>query len=788
MNSKALRVLEYNKIKDKMKSYASTEATKDLIEDLKPYDNIYEVKEHIEETREANDLLYKKGSPPFEGLYDTRNAIYKCRKEATLFPGELIKIANMLRCSRRFTTYVKNDNSDGDESEGFRVLNDLCLGITNLKFIEDEIYSSILGENEISDRASAKLSSIRRSLKDKNASTKDKVNSLIRTYSKYLQDSLYTIRGDRYVIPVRAEFKGSVPGLIHDQSASGATLFIEPMSLVNLNNEIRELALKEKAEIERILAELSSKVYINIEEVFNNSNIVNELDFIFAKAKFGESIEGVCPEVSDRINIVEGRHPLIDRKQVVPISVQFGGDVKSLVITGPNTGGKTVTLKTIGLIHLMGLSGLMIPANDGSVICYYKEVFADIGDEQSIEQSLSTFSSHMTNIVNIIEKADENSLVLFDELGAGTDPTEGAALAVSILEELRFRNTFVVATTHYSELKIYALKTEGVENASVEFDIETLRPTYRLLIGIPGKSNAFEISKRLGLPDYIIDKSRERINSDSLEFEDLLQSLHDKTKKAEEELQESEIFKRDALKYKDRYKERYLKIENSKDKILIEAESQARSILKEAKEEADNMMKNIRELERKGYSLDDRKSIEEQRLKLKAKIEKEHRKSTENSLKGDIPKKIQEGDELYLPSLNQKVIILTKPDSKGVVQAQAGIMKINVKVKDLRSIENQEKEVKVRKKREVSLNLKSVDSSLDLRGMDAEEAIYVTDKYLDQAYVAGLGEVILIHGKGTGKLRESINKMLKNHKHIKNYRIGEYGEGGSGVTVAILKN
>jgi DNA mismatch repair protein MutS2 len=786
LNEKALRVLEFYKIKEMIKNYTQTGAGKDLIDALKPYDNIYEVREHLEETFEALLLLGKKGSPPFEGLYDVREGISRAEKASTLMPGQLLRIANMLRCARRFKDYVNRK----DEEESFRVIEDICEGLVPLKKLEDEILLAIAGEEEISDKASTTLYNIRRTQKDKNASIKEKVNSLIRNNSKFLQDNLYTIRGDRYVLPVKAEHKGAVPGLVHDQSSSGATLFIEPMSLVNLNNEIKELMLKEKAEIERILAELSGKVYDNITIVKNNANIIWELDFIFAKAKFASENNCSCPSVNDNgiIDIIEARHPLIDSKVVVPISAYLGREFTALVITGPNTGGKTVTLKTVGLLHLMALSGIMIPARENSTVSFFEEVYADIGDEQSIEQSLSTFSSHMTNIVNIIEKADDKALALFDELGAGTDPTEGAALAMSILENLRSRGTRIVATTHYSELKGYALKTTGVENASVEFDVETLRPTYRLLIGVPGKSNAFEISKRLGLPEYIIRVARENISTDTLKFEELIQSLQEKSIKAENDARMSESLKLQAAKLKDKYEEKLFNFQKTRENAVINAQREAKRLVKEAKEEADEILKNMRELERLGYSSEARQKLEDERKRLKARLEKvEDSMNNTKDEDGEGLTEVKEGQEVFLPSLNQKVIVVSKPDSKGEVQVQAGIMKVNVKVKDLRVSKLSQEEKKKINRREVNLNLKSVSTSIDLRGMDAEEAVYNTDKYLDDAYRGGLSEVTIVHGKGTGILRQAINDMLKRHPHAAGYRLGNYGEGGTGVTMVALK-
>ncbi|APC40783.1 endonuclease MutS2 [Clostridium estertheticum] len=788
MNTKSLKVLEYYKIKEKIKAYTHTTAGKDIIDNLEPYTNVYEVKEHLQETNEALLLLSRKGSAPFEGIYDVRSAIIRASKEASLMPMQLIRIAQMLRCARLFQNYVGNKT---DELSS-RVLEDICIGIVPIKKLEDEIFMAIISDEEISDRASSLLFSLRKSLKDKNASVKDKVTSLVRTYARYLQESLYTIRGDRYVIPVKIEHKGSVPGIVHDQSSSGATLFIEPMSLVNLNNEIKEIMLKEKAEVERILAELSYKIYENINIVSNNANIVWELDFIFAKAGYALEINAIIPKVNEDgvIDITEARHPLIDPKVVVPSNIYLGGEFTSLVITGPNTGGKTVTLKTVGLIQLMAMSGFLIPAREGSMVSFFDEIFADIGDEQSIEQSLSTFSSHMTNIVNIIAKADIKSLALFDELGAGTDPTEGAALAVSILENLRSRGTKVVATTHYSELKGYALKTSGVENASVEFNVDTLSPTYRLIIGVPGKSNAFEISKRLGLPDYIIKSARENISKETLEFEELVQSLQEKSIKVERDARESEALKLEASKLKDKYQEKLYKLENIRENAMYEAQREAKRLIKNAKEESDVILKNMRELEKLGYSSEARQKLEEERLKIKNKLDSiEIHVEKNNETLGEKVKNVKQGEEVYLPSLNQKVIVISKPDKKGEVQVQAGIMKINVKVEDLRvsKLSAEDKKKAKIKKREMKLNLSNVSTSVDLRGMDSEEAIFTVDKYLDEACLGGLKEVTIIHGKGTGVLRKSITDMLKRHGHVKAYRLGNYGEGGSGVTVAEIK-
>lgn len=787
MNEKSLRILEFYKIRDIIKKFTCTSAAKDLIEELTPYNSLYEVRQHLEETKEALELLMKKGSPPLEGAYDVREAIMRAEKGATLMPVQLLRVANIQRCARGFKNYI----SHREEDKGYRVLEDICIGIVPLKQLEDSIFLAIVSEEEISDRASTTLYNIRKTLKDKTASVKDRVSSMVRGYSSYLQENLYTIRGDRYVLPVKSEYKAQVPGLVHDQSSSGATLFIEPMGLVNLNNEIKELMLKEKAEIEKILQELSERIYENIEFVKSNTSIVYEMDFIFAKAKYASEVGAISPEVNDDgiIDIVQGRHPLIDPLKVVSMDIYLGRDFTSLVVTGPNTGGKTVTLKTVGLLELMAMSGILIPARENSTVSFFKEVFADIGDEQSIEQSLSTFSSHMNNIVKIIENADSDCLVLFDELGAGTDPTEGAALAVAILENLKDRSTKVVATTHYSELKAYALKTKGVENASVEFNVETLRPTYRLLVGIPGKSNAFEISKRLGLPDYVIDRAKKEIATDNLEFEDLIQNLQGKTIKAEENARKSEMLRLEAEKYKEKYEQKLGTLNSSRERALSEGRKEAKRILSEAKEEADEILKNIREMEKIGYSSDARAKIEKERKKLKDKIEKTEENVFSKENDGLELTEVNQGQEVYIPSLNMNGIVLTKPDNRGEVQIQAGIMKINVKLSNLRKNKAIKEDPKAKKmrKRELKLNIRQIDSSIDLRGMDSEEAIYSVDKYLDDASMGGLQSVTIIHGKGTGVLRNVITDMLKRHHHAKSYRLGEYGEGGNGVTIVELK-
>lgn len=786
MNQRALRILEFNKIRDKVKRYAVTSGGKELVEELVPYESVYDVKNALEETKEAYDLIINKGNPPFEGLHDIREGLERAKKGGTLSAGQLLLVGNMLRCSRTVKEYLERK----EEEQSYPKLEDLGYILSPINSLEAEIERAIISEEEISDRASSSLHNIRRSLKEKISSVREKINSIVRSNAKYLQDAIYTMRGDRYVLPVKSEYKGLVPGLVHDLSSTGATFFIEPMSLVNINNDIKELKLKEEAEIERILLELSRKVKENAEILSSNMKILLKIDFIFAKGKYSSGIRGIMPEVNENgeFNLIDARHPLIEVKEAVSSDMYLGETFTALMITGPNTGGKTVTLKTIGLTHLMAMSGLLICAKEGSSISFYKEVYADIGDEQSIEQSLSTFSSHLTNIVEVIKYADKDSLALFDELGAGTDPTEGAALAISIIETLKERGTKIIATTHYSELKGYALRTSGVENASVEFDIETLRPTYRLLIGIPGKSNAFEISKRLGLDNSVIEKAKEHMSQDNIQFEDLIRDLQEKSIKANKDARDAEKLRIQAQTEKRNYEEKLKRLEISRDKAYKEARQEAKEIIARAKDEADEILKAMRELEKLGISGGGRKRLEEERTKLKDSLEERENsilKERENS--GELIEKVSLGMEAFLPSLNQRVIIITMPDNKGEVQVEAGIMKISVKLKDLRKGENTPKSKEKKKKRELKLNLKAVESKVDLRGLDAEEACYIADKYLDEACMSNLGEVAIVHGKGTGVLRQAINNMLKRHPHAKSYRLGVYGEGGDGVTMVELK-
>lgn len=785
MNKKSLEKLEFYKILDEIKKRAISTAGKERIDEIEPFYNIEGVKRALEEVREAMTLYDHKGAPPFEGVYDVREGIEKAGKGGTLNPGQLMKISNILKSCEKFIKYLKTD-----EFEVVRLM-DYAQGIKPLPFLVEAIDRAIIGENEISDRASSQLGQIRKKLKEKSSQVKERVGSLVRQYSKYMQDPLYTVRGDRYVLPIRAEHKASVQGLIHDTSSSGQTLFIEPISLVNLNNEIKDLMLKEKDEIDKILRELSLKVYENYEDIKRDGAIIYEFDMIFSKAKYSISNYHTVPSINEdgSFNLISARHPMIDEKKVVPSTIYLGKDFTSLIITGPNTGGKTVTLKTAGLLHLMALSGIPIPVNDNSSVAFFEEIYADIGDEQSIEQSLSTFSGHMTNIVKIMDRADDKSLVLFDELGAGTDPTEGAALAMAILETLRERNTRLIATTHYSELKAYALRTRGVENASVEFDVNSLKPTYRLLIGVPGKSNAFLISKRLGLSEEIIEKSKGLIEEDSLKFEDLIENLQSSSLKAKDDALKAQSIRRELELEKRTLEEKLSGIERMRENELEEARREARNILREVKEEADEILKLIRSgTASKGIT---RQELEEGRQRLRDTLEMLESKDKNPDKNGKYKKdkgelKVKVGEEYNHKGINQRVSVLTLPDDKGNLMVQAGIMKLSANVLDLVE-DKKNKAERRREKRELNLNLRSVPSSIDLRGLDSIEATLKCDLYLDEAAMANLTEVTIIHGVGTGVLKQKINELLKKHPHVKKSRPGEYGEGGMGVTMVEVK-
>ncbi|MDR7870384.1 MAG: endonuclease MutS2 [Tissierellaceae bacterium] len=792
MNEKTLRVLEYNKIINLLLEKAESQLGKDLVKKIEPLNDKEEINALLQETDEALSIIIQRGNPPLYGIHNIAPEAKRTEMGGSLTPGGLLKVSDSLRVSRGLKNFIKENKND--KSPNYPIVEGLVESLRVFKNIEDEINNAIINDNEISDNASSTLKSIRRQIISKNDAVKDKLNSIINSQSskKYLQDSIVTIREGRYVIPVKQENRGNIPGLVHDISSSGATAFVEPMAVVELNNQLRELEVKEREEIERILAELSSLVAVEAESIIENQQILQRLDFIFAKGKLALDLKATKPILNDvgYINIKQGRHPLLDVKNVVPTDVYIGDEFTSLIITGPNTGGKTVTLKTVGLFTLMAQSGLHIPADYNSEIAVFNQVFADIGDEQSIEQSLSTFSSHMTNIVDILNNIEQNSLVLFDELGAGTDPTEGAALAMSILDYLLKMNVRCIATTHYSQLKLYALTTENVRNASVEFSIETLRPTYRLLIGVPGKSNAFEISKRLGLQDYIIDYAKELVSQENIEFEDVLQAIERDRVETEQKRQEAERHEREIEKLREELAVEKDKTRNMRDKILQNAKEEARDILKNAKLESDLIISELRDISHE-VGKERNKRIQEAKDMLSSKIN-----DVDSSISKDVlnvksnkpPKNLKIGETVDVLSLNQKGEVLTLPDESGNVFVQIGIMKVNVHISTLRRSNSHDNEkTKEKSKTIISSKSKHIKNEIDLRGKNIEEAILELDKYIDDSYIAGLKEVYVIHGKGTGALREGLQSYFRHHRLIKSHRVGKYGEGGMGVTVLEIK-
>jgi len=791
MKEKTLKTLEYYKIVDLLVEKAESSLGKEKAKEVKPLTDIEAIETLQRETEEAYSLLIKRGAPPLFGIHNIGPEARRAEIGGTLTPGGLLKIADSLRVSRALKMYIKETKED--KTSNHPIIEGLVENLRVYKHIEDEINNAIVSENEISDNASPSLRSIRRQIISKNEAIRDKLKSIVNSQSnrKYLQDSIVTVREGRYVIPVKAENRANVPGLVHDMSGSGATLFVEPMAVVQLNNELRELELKEKEEIERILKSLSSLVGEEAEGIVNNQKILQELDFIFAKGKLALDMRATKPILNTRgyINIKKGRHPLLKVERVVPIDVYLGKDFTSLIITGPNTGGKTVTLKTVGLLTLMAQSGLHIPADFNSEIAVFNQVFADIGDEQSIEQSLSTFSSHMVNIVDILENVEYNSLILFDELGAGTDPTEGAALAMSILDHLLKLNVRTIATTHYSQLKIYALTTKGVKNASVEFDVETLSPTYRLLIGVPGKSNAFEISKRLGLSDGIIDYARNLISKENIEFEDVLQALEKDRLAIEENRAEAERYRLEVERLKEDLAREKDKTKEMREKILQKAKEEARTILRQAKDEADTIIKELRTIS--DIEKDRNRKIQETQDRLKEKLNKAEADVSANILNvksNKPPKNLKVGETVEVLTFNQMGTVLEEPDENGNVRVQVGIMKINTHISTLRRGKREEEDqIKGSIKNIMGSKSKDIKAEIDLRGKNLDEAFLELDKYLDDVYIAGMKEISIIHGKGTGVLRDGIKGYLRSHKNVKSFRLGKYGEGGDGVTIVEMK-
>lgn len=791
MNDKVFRVLEFGKIINMLSEKASSQPGKELCQNLMPSTDIDEINHAQKETADALTRLFQKGSTSFGGNKDLGFAIKSLEIGSSLSIPELLKIAGLLDNVTRIKAYGKRDREDVLEDS----LDPYFDALTPLTTLANEIRRCILSEDEIADDASSTLKHIRRSMIITNEKIHTQLNSMVNgSYRTYLQDAVITMRNNRYCIPVKSEYKGQVSGMVHDQSSTGSTFFIEPAAIVNLNNQLKELSLQEKEEIDIILATLSAQAGEHTEELFDNQKTMTSLDFIFAKASLAMELNATAPifNTEKQINIRKGRHPLLDRKKVVPIDIHLGKEFDLLVITGPNTGGKTVSLKTVGLFTLMGQAGLHIPANDRSELSVFTEVYADIGDEQSIEQSLSTFSSHMTSIVHILEHAGPDSLCLFDELGAGTDPTEGAALAIAILNFLHDRGIRTMATTHYSELKIYALTTNFVENACCEFDVETLRPTYRLLIGIPGKSNAFAISSKLGLSDEIIDAAKVQISAEKESFEDLLANLEQRRITVEKEQAEIKNYKAEIELLKKQLEEKQEKLTQSKDKILRQANEQAREILQEAKDYADE---TIRIFQKNGTGMT-MKELEQKRQSVRNKIGEKNEKLTQKEVekttsKGIDAKKLKKGDSVKILSMGLKGIVSTLPDSRGNLFVQCGIIRSQVNVTDLVYIDEDKLETPALQ-RTSSSKIKmsksfSISAEINLLGKTVDEAISLLDKYLDDAYLAHLPSVRIVHGKGTGALRNAVQAHLKKCKYVKNHRLGELGEGDAGVTIAEFK-
>lgn len=791
MNQKTLTKLEYYKITALLEEQASSMRGKQLCRKLKPMTDPEKINTAQEQTEAAFTRIVKKGRISFGNAFPIGESLKRLEIGGALGCGELLRICKVLQNAGKVKAYGRHDTQEE--------LSD-CLDVyfeqlEPLFPLTTEIERCIQGEDEISDDASSTLKNIRRSIghiNDKvHATLTNLVNGSLRTY---LQDPIITMRGDRYCVPVKAEYRSQVNGMIHDQSSTGSTLFIEPMAVVKLNNDLKELYAKEQEEIQVILARLSEETAQYIEEIRTDYRILTDLDFIFARGALALSMNASRPilNTDGRIHIREGRHPLLDPKKVVPITVSLGDDFSLLIITGPNTGGKTVSLKTVGLFTLMGQSGLHIPARDRSELAVFKQVYADIGDEQSIEQSLSTFSSHMTNIVSFLQDVDENSLVLFDELGAGTDPTEGAALAIAILSYLHGRGIRTMATTHYSELKVYALSTPGVENACCEFDVESLRPTYRLLIGIPGKSNAFAISGKLGLPDYIIEDAKARLSEQDVSFEDLISDLETSKRTIEKEQEEIAAYKKEIEALKSQAQQKQERIEEQRERILAEAREKANTILRDAKDVADETIKNFRKFGKENISAAE---MEKERERLRKKMKENTASSSlkvQKQKKAYKPTDFKLGESVKVLSMNLTGTISSLPDSRGNVTVQMGILRSQVHISDLEIIEQANpyapKSFKRTSKGKMKMSKSlSVSPEINLLGKTVDEAVSELDKYLDDALLSHLSTVRVVHGKGTGALRKGIHEFLRRQKHVKSYRLGEFGEGDAGVTIVELK-
>lgn len=790
MEERNLKVLEYDKILNRLAKKAVCPKTAEMIEKLRPVTDINEAKMLLAETDEAERYMVKHLEPPIIPLNDITAAVKRAKVGAVLSCKELLDISRVLRVARLLKNYV--DDSEGE----WPILRSVTECILKIPEVENEIDRCILSEDEVASNATKELAEIRAKRERMSDKIRDVLNEMVRApkYQTALQESLITTRSGRFVLPVKAEYKGAVPGIVHDASASGATVFIEPMQVVEINNEIHKLNALEKDEIEKILTSLTQNVEDHSRQIEDNYKYILKADLIFSRARLSIDMDASIPELNDKgiIDIKKGRHPLLDKDKAVPIDVYLGRDFDTLVITGPNTGGKTVTLKTIGLFTLMAQTGLNIPAAYGSVLSVFTEVFADIGDEQSIEQSLSTFSSHMVNIVNILNKADERSLVLFDELGAGTDPAEGAALAVSILEYVKMCGAKTAATTHYSEIKLYALSTKRVENAACEFDVATLRPTYKLLIGVPGKSNAFAIASKLGVSDYIIERAKEQLSAENIRFEDVVSELEADRTKAERAKDEAEKLKRENEEAKEKIRLDREKIERQKDELLKDARREAKLIIKNAQRKTDALIKEaVKAMEAEDKSKA-KKAAEEARRKLSeahSAIEDKLAEEVLTPKNNKIPKKLRLGQEVEVLSMGQRATVMTLPDSKGNLIVQAGILKVTTNISGLKEIIDKPQYSKKQKTqvRSTVSKTESAVTELDLRGQMADEALLNLEKFIDDAVLANLETVRVIHGKGTGVLRNTVHQFCKKSKQVKDYRLGVYGEGENGVTVITLK-
>lgn len=788
MNEKVLKTLEFNKIIAQLEEFASSEAAKQMCRTLMPSSDIEEIRTSQAQTTDALRRIFQKGSVSFSGIRDVRGSLKRLSIGSVLGMGELLAVSSLLDVTNRVKAFSRKLDAEAPEDS----LDAFFEALEPLTQLNNELKRCIVSEEEISDDASPGLKNVRRQMQSANERIRSQLNSMVnnQTTRSYLQENVVTMRNGRYCIPVKQEYRGQVPGMIHDQSATGSTLFVEPMAIVKLNNDLKELALKEQEEIEKILSELSNLTVLHIAEIEENFKLLTELDFIFARAALSRSYKGSEPVFNEKgiINLKQARHPLLDAKTVVPSNIHLGETFTQLIVTGPNTGGKTVSIKTVGLLTLMGQAGLHIPAFEGSKLAVFEEVYADIGDEQSIEQSLSTFSSHMTNIVKILEKADDRSLVLFDELNAGTDPTEGAALAIAILTFLHNMQVRTMATTHYSELKVYALSTEGVENACCEFDVETLRPTYRMLIGIPGKSNAFAISSKLGLPSFIIEDAKKHVTEQDIAFEDLIADLETSRVTIEREREEIEKYKAEVEALKKKLEQKQERFDEQKERILREANEQARDILQNAKDYADETIRKFN----KGLS---GKEMEQERSKVREKLsstnEKLSYKAKSSGKKANKPEDFRIGDSVKVLSLNLTGTVSTLPNAKGDLFVQMGILRSQVNIKDLERLDDpvittpnltrtSSGKIKMSK-------TASISPEINLIGKTVDEALAVMDKYLDDAYLSHLSQVRVVHGKGTGALRQAVHSHLKRLKYVKSYRLGAFGEGDAGVTIVEFK-